>query len=74
MHINDKINVSRKPMCRVAKKLLNKALQQFIGTREPAGSLLLQAARLVQSMELTDKNDFDEGCHIFNIIMCPPSK
>ena len=48
-------------MCRVAaKKLLNKALQI---RREHAGSLL-QAARLVQSMELTDKNDFGEGCHM----------
>ena len=28
-----------------------------------AGSLL-QAARLVQSMELTDKNDFGDGCHM----------
>ena len=26
----------------------------------------------MQSMELTDKNDFGEGCHICN--MCPPSK
>ena len=48
-------------MCRVAaKKLLNKALQI---RREHAGSLL-KAARLVQSMELTDKNDFGEGCHM----------
>ena len=48
-------------MCTVAaKKLLNKALQI---RREHAGSLL-QAARLVQSMELTDKNDFGEGCHM----------
>ena len=30
---------------------------------EHAGSLL-QAARLVQSMELTDKNDFGDGCHM----------
>ena len=61
MHINDKINVSVKAMCRVAaKKLLNKALQI---RREHAGSLL-QAARLVQSMELTDKNDFGDGCHM----------
>ena len=46
-------------MCRVAaKKLLNKALQIC---REHVGSLL-QAARLVQSMELTDKNDF--SCHM----------
>ena len=60
MHINDKINVSIKAMCRVAaKKLFNKALQI---RREHAGSLL-QAARLVQSMELTDKNEFGEGCH-----------
>ena len=52
MHINDKINVSVKAMCRVAaKKLFNKALQI---RREHAGSLL-QAARLVQSMELTDR-------------------
>ena len=44
-------------MCRVAaKKLLNKALQI---RREHAGSLL-QTARLVQSMELTDKNDFGD--------------
>ena len=43
-----------------AKKLLNKALQI---RREHAGSLL-QAARLVQSMELTDKNYFVEGCHM----------
>ena len=64
MHINDKINVSVKAMCRVAaKKLLNKALHIC---REHAGSLL-QAARLVQSMELTEKNDFGDGCHIFNI-------
>ena len=48
-------------MCRVAaKNLLNKALQI---RREHAGSLL-QAARLVQSMELTDKNDFGNGCHM----------
>ena len=60
MHINDKINVSVKAMCRVAaKKLFNKALQIH---REHAGSLL-QAARLVQSMELTDKNDFGDGFH-----------
>ena len=25
---------------------------------------MLQAARLVQSMELTDKNDFGDGCHM----------
>ena len=25
---------------------------------------MLQAARLVQSMELTDKNDFGYGCHM----------
>ena len=56
-----KTNVSVKAMCRVAaKKLLNKALQI---RREHAGSLL-QAARLVQSMELTDKNDFGDGCHM----------
>ena len=61
MHINNKINVSVKAMCRVAaKKLLNKALQI---RREHAGSLL-QAARLVQSMEITDKNDFGDGCHM----------
>ena len=61
MHINNKIDVSVKAMCRVAaKKLLNKALQI---RREHAGSLL-QAARLVQSMELTDKNDFGDGCHM----------
>ena len=60
MHIN-KINISVKAMCRVAaKKLLNKALQIC---REHAGSLF-QAARLVQSMELTDKNDFGDGCHM----------
>ena len=54
MDINNKINASVKAMCRVAaKNLLNKA----------AGSLL-QAARLVQSMELTDKNDFGDGCHM----------
>ena len=48
-------------MCRVAaKKLLNKALEIC---REHAGSLL-QAARLVQSMEITDKNDFSDGCHM----------
>ena len=50
-------------MCRVtAKKLLNKVLQIC---REHAGSLL-QAARLVQSMELmiTDKNDFGDCCHM----------
>ena len=40
--------------------LLNKALQI---RREHAGSLL-QAARLVQTMELTDKNDIREGCHM----------
>ena len=28
-----------------------------------AGSLL-QAAKLVQSMELTDKKDFGDGCHM----------
>ena len=61
MHINNKINVSVKAVCRVvAKKLLNKAQQIH---REHAGSLL-QAARLVQSMELTDKNDFGDGCHM----------
>ena len=61
MHRNNKINVFVKAMCRVAaKKLFNKALQIC---REHAGSLL-QAARLVQSMELTDKNDFDDGCHM----------
>ena len=61
MHINDKINVSVKAMCRVAAKmLLNKALQIH---REHAG-YLLQAARLVQSMELTDKNDFADGYHM----------
>ena len=61
MHIHDKINVSVKAMCRVAaKKLLNKALQI---PREHVG-YLLQAARLVQSMELTDKNDFSDGCHM----------
>ena len=63
MHINNKINVSVKTMCRVAaKKLLNKALQ-FRRELERAGSLL-EAARLVQSMELTDKNDFGDGCHM----------
>ena len=61
MHINNKMNVSVKAVCRVAaKKLLNKALQIL---REHAGSLL-QAARLVQSMELTDKNDFGDSCHM----------
>ena len=61
MHINAKNKVSRTAMCIVAaKKLLNKALQI---RREHAGSLL-QAARLVQTMELTDKNDFREGCHM----------
>ena len=61
MHINSKHKVSGKAMCRVAaKKLLNKALQI---RREHAGSLL-QAARLVQSMELTDKKDFGEGCRM----------
>ena len=61
MNINDKINISVKAMCRVAaKKLLNKTLQIC---REHAGSLL-QAARLVQSMELTDTNDFSDGCHM----------
>ena len=61
MHINAKIHVSGRAMCRVAaKKLLNKALQIC---REHAGSLL-QAARLVQTMELTDKNDFGAGCHM----------
>ena len=61
IHINDKINISVKAMCRVAaKKLLNKALQIC---REHAGSLL-QDARLVQSMELTDENDFGDGCHM----------
>ena len=61
MHKNAKNNVSGTAMCRVtAKMLLNKDLQI---RREHAGSLL-QAARLVQSMELTDKNDFGEGCHM----------
>ena len=65
MHINDKINVSVKAACRVAaKKLLNKALQI---RREHAGSLL-QAARLVQCMELTDKNDFGDSCHIWQAL------
>ena len=27
---------------------------------------LLQAARLVQGMELTDKNHFSDGCHMAN--------
>ena len=46
MHMNNKINVSVKAMCRVAaKQLLNKALQIC---REHAGSLL-QAARLVKA-------------------------
>ena len=61
MHINDKIYVSVKALCRVAaKKLLYKALQ--IRWEHPGS--LLQAARLVQSMELTDKNDFSDGCHM----------
>ena len=61
MHINNKINVSVKAMYRVStKKLLNKALQI---RREHAGSLL-KAARSVQSMELTDNNDFGDGCHM----------
>ena len=61
MHINNKINVSLKSICRVAaKKLLYKTVQIC---REHAGSLL-QAARLVQSMDLTDKNDFGDGCRI----------
>ena len=61
IHINDKINVSVKAICRVAaKKMLNKALQI---RREHTGSLL-QATRLVQSMELTDKNDFGDSCHM----------
>ena len=64
MHINDKINVSVKAICRVAAKTTKP--YKFVGTREHAGSLF-QAARLVQSMELTDKNNFGEGCHIFNI-------
>ena len=34
----------------------------FIHVIVHAGSLL-QAARLVQSMELTDKNDFGKSCH-----------
>ena len=60
MHINDKINVSVKAMCRVAaKKLLNKTLQ----IRSHTGSLL-QAARLVRSMDLTDKNDFSDSYHM----------
>ena len=51
MHINNKINVSVKAMCRVAaKKLLNKAIQI---RKDHLGSLF-QAARLVQSMELTE--------------------
>ena len=62
MNINDKINVSVKAMCRVAaKKLLNKVLQI---RREHAGRLFASAARLVQSMELTDKNDFSDGYHM----------
>ena len=61
MHINDKIKPSILAMCKVAaKKLLNKALQI---RREHAGSLL-QATRLVQTMELTDKIDFGDGCHM----------
>ena len=61
MHINNKINVSVKAMCRVAaKKLLNKAIQ----IRKDHPGSLLQAARLVQSMELTDKNDFGDGYHM----------
>ena len=62
MHINDKINISVKAMCRVAaKKLLNKSLTNL---QEAYAGSLLQAARLVQSMELTDKNDFGDGCHM----------
>ena len=61
MHINDKIKPSTLAMCKVAAKtLLNKALQI---RREHAGSLF-QAARLVQTMELTDKIDFGDGCHM----------
>ena len=61
MHINDNIKVSVKAMCRVAAKtLLNKALQI---RWEHVGSLL-QAARLLQNMELTDKNYFSDGCHM----------
>ena len=61
MHIHAKNKVSGRAMRKVAaKKLLNKVLQI---RREHAG-LLLQAARLVQSMELIDKNDFGEGCHM----------
>ena len=62
MHINNNsINFSVKAICRVtAKKLLNKSLQIC---REHADSLL-QAARLVQSMQLTDKNDFGDGFHM----------
>ena len=61
MHINAKNKVSGTAMCTVAAKmLLNKAFQLH---REHAGSLL-QVARLMQSMELTDKNDFGEGCHM----------
>ena len=60
-HINAKNKVSGIAMCRVlAKKLLNKALQIC---RKHAGSLH-QAARLVQTMELTDKNDFGEVCRM----------
>ena len=61
MHINDKINVSVKAMCRVAaKKSLNKALQ----IRREHAAFLLQAERLVQRMDLTDKNDFGDGCRM----------
>ena len=61
MHINNKINVSVKAMCRVAaKKLLNKALQI---RREHACRLFASSCKItVESMVLTDKNDFGDGC------------
>ena len=40
-----------------ARSLVMHAPYEFVGS-------LLQAARLVQSVEFTDKNDFSDGCHM----------
>ena len=61
--LNDGITrrVTGKAVSRVAaKKLLNVALQM---RKEHAGSLL-RITRTVQSIQICDKKDFGEGCHI----------
>ena len=52
--------VTGKEVCKIAaKRLLNKALQM---RKEHAGSLL-KTVRTVQSMQISDAEDFGEGCH-----------